>query len=216
MDDPVQRHPTRAEQLDILATVVADNYAVGDRLLDLGVGVGYVAHLIFTKQPAAKIVGVDRKPDALKSAEGSFANFDLTCIEGDLEAIAGVPVPAGPYKAIYSTLTFHDLTDDAKQAVIRWAAAQLTPDGFFLLYDRLRMNDAALFPLQRSIWARIEKEYGVGMRSAPDFDTYIDDLGSDNRPAGLADYQTWFADAGLAFQILHLHGNVALMAGAPI
>ena len=47
-------------------------------------------------------------------------------------------------------------------------------------------------------------------------DTYLDDLGSDNRPASLTDYQTWFADAGLAFQILHLHGNVALMAGAPI
>ena len=216
MDDPVQRHPTRAEQLDILATVVADNYATGDRLLDLGVGVGYVAHLIFAKQPAAAIVGVDRKSEALTSAQGAFAGFDLTCIEGDLEAIADLSIPAGPYKAIYSTLTFHDLTDDAKQAVIRWAAGHLAPGGFFLLYDRLRMTDAALFPLQRSIWARIEKEYGVGMRSAPDYDTYIDDLGSDNRPAGLGDYQAWFADAGLAFQILHLHGNVALMAGAPL
>ena len=122
MDDPVQRHPTRAEQLDILATVVADNYAAGDRLLDLGVGVGYVAHLIFAKQPAATIIGIDRKSESLTSAQGAFAGFDLTCIEGDLEAIANLPIPAGPYKAIFSTLTFHDLTDDAKQAVIRWAA----------------------------------------------------------------------------------------------
>jgi cyclopropane fatty-acyl-phospholipid synthase-like methyltransferase len=214
MDDPVQRHPTRAEQLDILATVVADNYAAGDRLLDLGVGVGYVAHLIFAKQPAARIIGVDRKSDALTSAKDAFPNFDLTCIEGDLEAIADIAIPAGPYKAIYSTLTFHDLTDDTKQAVIAWAAAHLAPGGFFLLYDRLRMTDATLFPAQQSIWTRIEKEYGVGMRSAPDYDAYLTDLGTDNRPASLDDYQKWFAEAGLAFQILHLHGNVALMAGA--
>ena len=213
MDDPVQRHPTRAEQLDILATVVADNFTAGDRLLDLGVGVGYVAHLIFAKQPATTIIGVDRKSDALSSAQESFPNFDLTCIEGDLEAIADIAIPAGPYKAIYSALTFHDLTDAAKQSVIGWAAAHLAPGGFFLLYDRLRMTDAALFPLQQSIWARIEKEYGTGMRSAPDYAAYLTDLGTDNRPAGLDDYQKWFAEAGLAFQILHLHGNIALMAG---
>ena len=36
MEDPIQRHPTRAEQLDILATVLADTVPDGGRLLDLG------------------------------------------------------------------------------------------------------------------------------------------------------------------------------------
>ena len=52
------------------------------------------------------------------------------------------------------------------------------------------------------------------MRTAPDFDSYIDDLGTDNRPASLDEYRVWFAESGLAFQPLHIHGNVALMAGA--
>jgi hypothetical protein len=30
----------------------------------------------------------------------------------------------------------------------------------------------------------------------------------------LSDYQEWFAAAGMTAQILHLHGNVALIAGA--
>ena len=57
-----------------------------------------------------------------------------------------------------TALTFHDLPDDAKQGVISFAADRLTPDGYFLLYDRLRLTEAGTFTLQRSIWARIERE----------------------------------------------------------
>ena len=47
MDDPIGSHPTRGEQLDILASIVADNAAPEDRILDFGCGTGYVAKLIF-------------------------------------------------------------------------------------------------------------------------------------------------------------------------
>ena len=52
------------------------------------------------------------------------------------------------------------------------------------------------------------------MRDAPDYDGYVADLADNNRPASLDDYTRWFADAGLAMQVLHLHGNVALIGGA--
>ena len=215
LDDPVQRHPTRAEQLDILASIVAARSGKGDDILDLGCGVGYVAHLILEKQPGLSITGVDRNGDALTAAETNLAGYAGTFsgVEGDLEKIVQINPPGGPYRVIYTALTFHDLPDTAKQSVIQWVAKNLASGGYFLLYDRLRLTEPGLFPLQGDIWARIERTYGTAMRSAPDYDAYLTDLGTDNRPASLAEYGAWFADAGLAMQVLHLHGNVALMGG---
>ena len=42
MQDPIQRHPTRAEQLDILVSVLADIVPQGGSVLDLGCGTGFV------------------------------------------------------------------------------------------------------------------------------------------------------------------------------
>ncbi len=216
MDDPVRRHPTRAEQLDILADLVAARTGDGDHVLDLGCGLGYVALLILEKRPGLSIVGIDRNAEALAQAQTNLAGHagDFTGIVGDLEDLAGIDVPAGPFRAIYTALTFHDLPDGGKRAVIGWAADHLAPGGYFLLYDRLRLTAPGLFDLQRDIWSRLERVHGVAMRDAPDYDAYLADLGTDNRPASLGDYVEWFADAGLAMQILHLHGNVALIGGA--
>lgn len=74
------------------------------------------------------------------------------------------------------------------------------------------LTEPALFPLQQAIWQRIEREHGVAMRSADSFDAYVTDLGTDNRPARLTDYEAWFAGAGLSSRILHLHGNITWMA----
>jgi hypothetical protein len=78
----------------------------------------------------------------------------------------------------------------------------------------LRLTQAPHFPLQRSIWNRIEREYGRGMRMAESFEAYEGDIAPNNRPGRLSNYQEWFAAAGMTAQILHLHGNVALIAGA--
>ncbi len=214
MEDPVQRHPTRGEQLDILATLIADTAGRGQTVLEFGCGIGYVAHLILEKRPDLNIVGVDRKGDALQQAEDMLPAERFTAIEGDLEAIGDIPIPERAYGAIFTALTFHDLPDPAKQAVIGAAAALLAPGGVFMLYDRLRLDEPSLFPLQQSIWSRIERVHGRGMRTADTFEAYQTDLGTDNRPARLADYLEWFPATGLAPQVLHLHGNVALIGGA--
>ncbi len=216
MDDPVQRHPTRSEQLDILASLISDTVTNDGAILDLGCGVGYVARLILEKRDAISIVGVDRNADALRQAEENLSGYksEFSPVEGDLEYISECAIPDRHYQAVYTALTFHDLPDAAKQEVIGYAAAALAPGGFFLLYDRIRMTDNALFPLQQSIWNRIERVHGAAMRTADSFDAYIEDLGTDNRPARLEDYLSWFPTAGLNPQILHLHGNVALIGGA--
>ncbi|MDP6390483.1 MAG: class I SAM-dependent methyltransferase [Alphaproteobacteria bacterium] len=214
MDDPVRRHPTRAEQLEILATLVADQAATGDRVLDLGCGTGFIAKMILDRRPDLAVTGVDRNATSLADAAENLAGHGAEWIEGDLEAIDGIAIPEGPYRFVVTALTFHDLPDEAKRGVIGFAARHLADGGYFLLYDRLRLTEAALFPLQQSIWDRIERIHGVAMRSAESFSAYAADIAPNNRPASLEDYFDWFAEVGLAASCLHLHGNVALIAGA--
>lgn len=216
MEDPIGSHPTRAEQLDILATVIADSTQPGERVLDLGCGTGYGASLILERRPDLHFTGVDLKAESLAQAAENLAGHagQTTWIEGNLEDVAAIDVGGEPFRVIITALTFHDLPDEQKQAVIDWSAARLAPGGFFLLYDRVRLTEPSLFPLQQSIWARIEKIHGRGMRTADDFAAYEADLAPNNRPARLADYFDWFRSAGLSAACLHLHGNVGLIAGA--
>ena len=214
-EDPIKSHPTRAEQLDILADLVADRAGAGDHVLDLGIGTGYVAGLILDRAPGIDLTGIDLKAESLDAARTALAGRvkSLDLVEGNLENLGDLAVPEGPYRAIYTVLTFHDLPDEAKAAVVRWSAERLAPGGALLILDRIRLHRPALFPLQVALWNRIERVYGSAMRSAPDFDSYLADMGERNRPARFEDYFEWLEDAGLAPGCLHLHGNIALFAG---
>jgi SAM-dependent methyltransferase len=138
----------------------------------------------------------------------------LALIEGDLEQLDRVSVPAWPYRVAVSVLTFHDLPDDAKRRAIAWVARALSPGGVFLLMDRLRLDSPALFPAQLALWRRMERVYGFSMRRADNFAAYEADLGATNRPARASDYAAWFAEAGLKADLAHRHGNIALYAAA--
>lgn len=214
-EDPIRGHPTRAEQLDILASLVGDLAAPGDALLDLGIGAGYVAGLILDKAPGLHIAGIDINGEALEKARATLGPRagGLELIEANLESVNAVALSAGAYRFAISVLTFHDLPDEGKRAVIAWAAERLAPGGHFLLLDRVRLPGRAQFPLQAAIWRRIERVYGAAMRGAEDYDSYLADLEAKNRPATFEDYMTWLARAGLAPACLHLHGNIALFTG---
>jgi SAM-dependent methyltransferase len=214
-EDPIRGHPTRAEQLDILASLVGDLAAPGDALLDLGIGAGYVTGLILESAPGLRITGIDINGEALDKARAALAPRarDLELIEADLEAVGALELRAGAYRFAISVLTFHDLTDDAKRSAIAWVAERLAPGGHFLLLDRIRLPGRAQFPLQAAIWRRIERIHGAAMRGAEDYGRYLADLGTDNRPAAFEDIMAWLGEAGLAPACLHLHGNIALFAG---
>ncbi|MEE2933647.1 MAG: class I SAM-dependent methyltransferase [Pseudomonadota bacterium] len=218
MDDPIGSHPTREEQLDILATMITDQAKPNDHVLDLGCGTGYVASLILNKRSDLHLTGVDIKAESIAEAKTNLISHEerTDWFVGNLEAIEEIKIPDVSYQFIITALTFHDLPDSAKWDVISFASKRLSPGGFFFLYDRLRLTEKNFFSLQKSIWNRIERVYGRGMRSAESFEAYEADIMPNNRPGRLGDYMEWFDKAGMKAQILHLHGNVALLGGSKV
>ena len=215
MDDPIQRHPTRAEQLDILTGLIAETAGPNAPVLDLGCGTGYLQHLLGAKRQDLAVTGVDMNETSLAAAAKRFeGRGDYHWVQGDLRALGAIDLPRQDYKVAVTCLTFHDLNDIEKQAVIDWTARQLAEDGVLLLMDRIRLTEAALFPLQVALWKRLEQVHGFGMRSAETFDAYEADFASNNSPGRLDDYQAWFKAAGLVSQVLHLHGNIMIMGAA--
>ena len=214
MQDPIGGHPTRAEQLDILVQVVGDLARPGDTVLDLGCGTGYLEHLLGIRRADLTSIGIYRKGASLQEARARFgaaAQF----VEGDLADPASLPSLPRPARFVVSALTFHDLSDAQKRDVLGWARRHLSDDWLILIYDRIRLDQPALFPAQQAIWRRIERVHGAAMRSADSFAGYEADLSDSNRPARLEDYREWFDALGMASQVLHLYGNAALIGAAP-
>lgn len=216
MDDPIQRHPTRTEQLDLMVSMIADHAEPGDQLLDLGCGVGYVGGLVLDRHPHLHLVGVDVSSESLATAETNLAHVAdrATLLQGNLEAVGDLSLPDTSYRFITSVLVFHEIGDEAKRTVIEWAAGHLEANGFFLLYDRIRLDHPDLFSLQQSVWQRIERVHGQAMRTADSYDEYRESFANRAPPASLENYLAWFDAAGLAAACLHLHGNTALIGGA--
>ncbi len=213
MDDPIQRHPTRAEQLDLMADIIADRARPGDRVLDLGCGTGYFAHLLTAKRRDLAFTGIDLSDQALDAARRNFPASGFEWVQGNLGDPSSFRLP-DRYRFVTSGLVFHDLANTEKQALIDRIAGLLEEDGVFLLYDRIRLTSATLFPLQKAIWRRLERIHGTGMRATDDFPTYEAELNDRNMPATLDDYRHWFNAAGLEHMLLHLHGNIAIIAAS--
>ncbi|MEM7405688.1 MAG: class I SAM-dependent methyltransferase [Pseudomonadota bacterium] len=214
MLDPIKRHPTRSEQLDILTRIVADATSPGDRVLDVGCGTGYAGFLLARRRNDLQYVGVDLSPTSLEAAANYLDGFERApvLIAADLNDVDSIELPCASFKAIWTVLTFHDLTDPAKQRVLAWMAGHLADDGLLLVHDRIRLTVPRLFPVQQTVWQRLEEVHGEGMRTAASYAEYLDDLDTTNRPATLADYGDWLSGLALDSQIVHLHGNTVLIA----
>lgn len=169
--NPSSSNPTRPEQLDLMLTLIHDAYRPGDSVLDLGFGTGIIEEMIFQRIPTAHVVGVDSSPAMMARAHERLTPFasQFRAIECDLSALETLEIE--PCRFIISVQALHHLTDAQMQLAYRRIYNLLTPDGVFLLLDRIAAPSAELFPLYRSLWGWLDRRYEASI-STSEGDTF--------------------------------------------
>lgn len=101
-------------------------------VLDLGCGTGLELQWYFTRNPSAKITGVDMTQAMLNKLKEKFSDKKLTLICG---SYFDVPFSQEPYDAAVSVESLHHFTQAQKIPLYRKVYAALKRDGCFILTD---------------------------------------------------------------------------------
>lgn len=210
-------NPTRAEQLDILISLLAEFVNQGEWILDLGYGSGKVEELIFERMPHSQVVGVDNSEAMAQLASERLRPYAnrFNPLHGDLAELSTLQWPVSNIGAVIAIQSLHHLSAQDMQAAYRHIHSILRPGGMFLLLDRLKIDDEVVFPLFRSVWKRLDHYQGSGTASQEGasfarHETILQEEG--DFPVTLETHLAWLRECGFHTTTLHVHGNRGLMA----
>ncbi len=125
--DPVVRLTTRETRFKA-ALLQQASLRDGERVLDLGCGTGTLAVHAKTRVPEIEMLGADGDPVVLMRA-GAKAQHAGVDIRFDQALSQQLPYPNDSVDCVLSSLFFHHLTRDAKQATFREVLRVLKPGG---------------------------------------------------------------------------------------
>ena len=147
--DPIIRATTRERRFKERLLEIAD-LSAADRVLDLGCGTGTLAIAAAKREPRAAIHGIDADPSMIQRARQKSQTADA-----DVELTTGsateLPYGEDSFDVVFSSLLFHHLDRDSKEAAAREVARVLTPEGRFLVADWGAPSD----PLMRALFVTI-------------------------------------------------------------
>lgn len=105
-----------------------------DRILDIGCGTGTLLVLIKQVYPTTEVVGVDPDPKALSLAEKKAARSKIS-VRLDWGFSDQLPYSNGSFDRVFSSLMFHHLNPDDREATLREVRRVLKPGGSFQMLD---------------------------------------------------------------------------------
>ncbi len=201
--------PTRAEQVDVLLSLLATAEIGDGAVLDLGVGSGLIAERVLAEFPQARLVGVDFSRAMLELASKRLERFAgrVELVQHDLAKVTSLVVPLAEYRAAFSVQTLHHLTDHEKAKAYAWSADVLAPGGLLVVADQVAFPEL-LFEQWRALWRKLDLETP---RSHADYLAGLAQEG--DRPARLEDQLSWMRNAGLAAVCFHAYANRAVLVG---
>lgn len=207
----------KAEQLDILAEVIKENWRRGARILDLGCGTGKTEALILERLPVARFTCVDRSGVMLDFARQKLSRFGDQCrfVTADLARLNKLKVPGAPFRFIITVDVVHELPDQAKARIFKFCRRSLTRDGLLLILDRVAIDRLRFRRPMASVLGRLQRL--AGTHSGQFSDCFVDPRHQDHEhPLALDPYFRLLRRAGLSPALLHLHLHKALIAAGPI
>jgi tRNA (cmo5U34)-methyltransferase len=209
---PLSGNPQRAEQLDLLLSLIADHYLPGSTILDIGCGSGLVEEKLFRLLPEALVVGIDYSPVMIAMAKRRLTGKEkqLTILQHDLTALADLRLPVKNCQIAFSVQAIHNLDPASQRKVISWIRSVLSHPGFFFFLDRIAVP-ASLFSCYRSFWNHQEKVYSTMVDEGKDLSEHHRRLEEEgDSPLTLNDNLKTLAECGFVATPLAVHGNRAL------
>ncbi len=208
--DSLSQNPLKAEQLDLIVSVIRDNWRPGARVLDLGCGTGKLEAELLARVPEARVVCVDRSEVMLERARERLSDR-CRLLHHDLNRLDRLHLHESPFRFIVCVDVIHELTDPAKQRLLRFCHANLGQSGLLLVLDRLAIDTNLLRPAYHSTLARLQRT--TGAKGGQFSDCFTDPRHRDHEhPWTLDRYIAGFRRAGLRAGCLHLHFHKAVFA----
>jgi|SRR5579859_484571 len=207
-------NPTRSEQLDLVAALVAAEYRPGSTILDLGAGSGQFEALLLGARPDARIVVVDSSPAMLTIAKQRLAAAQgcVSFVEGDFAEPERIALPPRDYGIALLIQTLHHVPHDRKRRALTMLARTLSPGGLLILVDRLTLGDGALRSVQGSMWTWLERRADVKSGWSAD-DLFRRIANKEDHTASLEEHLSMMREAGFTAACLQLALNRAVFAG---
>ena len=207
-------HPTRAEQLDILTSVVAKNYEEGKFIVDIGFGSGQVEELIFNKVPNARIVGVDSSAEMIGVANERLVKYgdNFQAVLKNIPDLEISDLPSEKYQFVISVQMLHEITNEQKETLFEKIYKLLPSNGQFLIMDRIRVDLETFSNGYSGVWQRLEDKFS--WNSAKSYEEYKQNIKEkEDTPASLDEYFQLLKKTGFEPTVLHLHFDRALIVG---
>ena len=217
--DAITHNPVRVEQLDILLSILKDEYKQDTTILDVGMGSGLVEAMIFERIPDAYVVGLDSSEAMVELAHERLAPYAnrYEVVMGDLRDMEDVRLPDREYGAAISVQTIHNVADEHKWATFRFVHRALASGGLFLLLDRIAVETPALFDCYRSMWQRQVHVYNARPHEGATFEEHIESVQvRGDLPASLEQHLHSLREIGFEAACLHLHANRALFVARKV
>lgn len=213
--DQVRDNPLRAEQLDLLLSLVAAEYKPGDTIIDLGIGAGHVEALLFERVPDAQVLGIDSSEPMVALAHARLSNYrhQYSVVMHDLREIGTLQLPPVRYSIAISVQTIHNVEDEHKRETFAFIHRMLAPGGLFLLLDRIAVDTPNLYDVYKAAWSRLNRVHGTGKIEGETYQEHLESVRTrGDLPISLEQHLQWLRDASFEAACLHLHGNRALFA----
>ena len=203
-------NPDRANQLDMLISLLEGVRPEAGWMLDLGAGSGRVETLIFERIPHARVVCLDSSEEMLKLASERLSAHEgrYLSLPGDMNDLEAVEFPHALYAAVFSSQALHEIPHESKQAVYEKVYGLLRPGGAFYILDRIEPRFDDLPDEYERVWNRLNRRMDTPMTFHEYRERYE---GKDDYPAKLDEQLGWLVAAGFVAAPLYLHYNRALI-----
>ncbi len=86
----------------------------------------------------------------------------LVPLHGDLAALSTIDFPVPEFGGVIAIQSLYHLSGPVLQSAYRRIHSLLRPGGVFLLLERLKVENAVVFPLLRSVWQRLDRQHSSG------------------------------------------------------